>query len=130
MNLSQPGFHVILFEKYNEVADSLQFQYKLSILNLLRELESRKMKRIMIVEGLDDFLKISSESALFKVKGILNKSILQMLATQSAIIFVIKSEIVNVPDNPKISNKALSMIIPRPIDIYTYEPGYLFYPII
>ena len=129
MNLEQPGFHVILAEKYKEIAYSLKFQYQLSILNLFRYLKNGDIKKIMIVEGIDEFLNRTSDDVILKSRNLLSKSIMQMLTKQSAIIFIVKSEIVNVPDNPKISNKLLSMLIPRPIDLYTYEPGYLFYPI-
>jgi len=131
MNLGGTGFHVIYVEKYREI-DEREFPsipVDTSMVDFLRKIERGELHKFMIVKGLDDFIKSSTDDAIEQVRNILNRFIKDMLSLGASIVFVVKCEIEHIPDNPTIHGKPLAMIFPRPHDIGSMEPGYLYYPI-
>lgn len=131
MNLGGTGFHVIYVEKYREISDKdfPSIPVKTSMIDFLRKIERGEIHRFMIVKGLDDFIRSSTDEAIEQVRNILNRFIRDMLSYGSSIVFVVNCEIENIPDNPMIHGKPLALIFPRPHDIGSMEPGYLYYPI-
>lgn len=129
MNLERPGFHVIEIRKFQEVSHTLPPYQTMSIINILREIESGKLRKLVVVDGLDEFLKSSDDEAITQVRKTLNKAVADMLASEASIIFVVRSDLEGIPDSPKIHRKPLTMLFPRPHDIGSMEPGYLYYPI-
>ena len=129
MDLQRPGFHVIDIRKFREISN-LPIQYETSIINLLREIEHGKVRKLTVVDGLDVFLRNSTNEAIERARKTLNKIITEMLTIGASIVFVVKCDIDNIPDNPTVHNKPLAMIFPRPHDIGSMEPGYLYYPIV
>ena len=131
MNLGSAGFHVIHIEKFRAI-DEREFPsipVEVSMIEFLRKIEKREMHRFMIVTGLDEFMKSSTNEAIEQVRNILNRSIGDMLSVGSSIVFVITCDIERIPDNPAIHGKPLALIFPRPHDVGSMEPGYLYYPI-
>lgn len=129
MNLERPGFYVIEIRKFQEVSHTLPPYQTMSIINILREIESGKLRKLVVVDGLDEFLKSSDDEAITQVRKALNKAVADMLASEASIIFVVRSDLEGIPDSPKIHRKPLTMLFPRPHDIGSMEPGYLYYPI-
>jgi len=132
MNLARAGFHVVKLEKFREFDErNLPFTpYETSMIGFLREIKHGKLHRFTIVNGLCDFLKSSTEEAIEEVRNILNKAIEDIISVGASIVFIVNCEIDNIPDNPSIYDKSLAMMFPRPHDIASMEPGYLFYPVI
>ena len=128
MNLSRAGFHVIEIRKFREI-ENLPLLYETSIINLLREIEQRKLQKFTVVDGLDEFMRSSTEDAIEQARKILNKGITDMLTIDASLVFIVKCDIERIPDNPSVHNKPLAMMFPRPHDIGSMEPGYLYYPI-
>lgn len=127
--VQRTGFHVIEINKFREIRD-LPLPYYTSIINLLREIEQGKLQKFTVVDGLDEFMRSSTDEAIEQARKTLNKSIAKMITIGASLVFVIKSDIGKIPDNPSVYNKPLAMILPRPHDIGSMEPGYLYYPII
>lgn len=130
MDLRKVGFHVIEIQKFRKVADLPSLLQNISIISLLREIERGKLQKFSVVDGLDEFLKTSTDEAIEQARKTLNKAITDMLTIGASMVFVVKHNIYNIPDNPMICNKPLAMIFPRPHDIRSMEPGYLYYPIV
>jgi len=128
MNLSRAGFHVIEIRKFREI-ENLPLLYETSIINLLREIEQGKLQKFTVVDGLDEFMRSSTEDAIEQARKILNKGITDMLTIDASLVFTVKCDIERIPDNPSVHNKPLAMMFPRPHDIGSMEPGYLYYPI-
>ena len=129
MNLKKPGFHVITSERYKNISTDFPIK-ETSIIDLLIQIHRGKKTNIVLVHGLDSLLKDSTENALYETRKLLNEAINEMIVYEMSIIFLVKHNIDNIPDNPQIYKKPLAMVIPRPHDINFMEPGYLYYPII
>ena len=131
MNLESVGFHVIHIEKFRAIdeRDFPLIPVEVSIIELLRKIERKDIRRFMIVKGLDEFMKSSTNEAIEQVRNIFNRAITDMLSLNASFVFVVNTDIENIPDNPTIHDKPLAMIFPRPHDIGSMEPGYLYYPI-
>ena len=130
MDLWKLGFHVIETQKFREINDrDLPLLHETSIINLLRLIETRSLQKFTIVDGLDEFLKSSTDEVIEHARKILNKGIKDMITIGASLVFVVKCDIERIPDNPSVHNKPLAMIFPRPHDIGSMEPGYLYYPI-
>lgn len=132
MNLKSVGFHVIHIEKFRKTSEKdLPVGYvEVSIIELLKKIKNKDIRKCMIVKGLDAFLKDTEDNAILEARSILNKNIEDILTTGSSIVFVVNCDIEKIPDNPTIHGKPLAMIFPRPHDLGSMEPGYLYYPII
>ncbi|MBU7037416.1 MAG: hypothetical protein HXS52_05765 [Theionarchaea archaeon] len=130
MDLRKRGFHVIEGQKFGDIHDEdFTLIHKTSIINLLRLIETNSHQKLTIVEGLDRFLKYSTDEAIEQARKVLNTGITDMLAIDASLIFVVECDIERIPDNPSIHDRPLAMILPRPHDIGSMEPGYLYYPI-
>lgn len=129
MNFLKPGFHVIELKRFEEVKIFPIKPERTSILNFLRDLSHGQIDKFIIVTGLDGLLKTSTEEAIIQLRRQLGKNITNILALKSSIVFSVSCKITNVPDNPRIYSKSLSLFFPRPHDINLMEPGYLYYPV-
>lgn len=129
MDLQKAGFHVIRLQKLQEISPTLPLPYETSIVNLVREITQGKLHKLTIVNGLDDFLRGFTDDAIIQVRQTLNKAIKDMLGMGASMIFVVLADIEDIPDNPKVCQKPLAMVFPRPHSIDFMEPGYLCYPI-
>jgi len=131
MDLQRAGFHVIDIKRFRKIEEKdLPLMHDTSIINLLRDIERGKLQKFTVVDGLDEFMRSSTDEAIERARKILNKGITDMLAIDASLVFVVKCDIEKIPDNPSVHNKPLAMVFPRPHDIGSMEPGYLYYPII
>lgn len=131
MNLGGVGFHVIYVQKFREIDDRdfPSIPHEMSMIEFLRKIEHGEIHRFTIVKGLDDFVRSSTNEAIEQVRNILNRAITDMISVRASVVFVVNSEIDNIPDNPAVYGKPLALVFPRPHDIGSMEPGYLSYPI-
>lgn len=129
MNLSKAGFHVIEIRKFREIENLPLLLHDTSIINLVRDIDQNKLQKFTVVDGLDEFMRSSTEEAIEQVRESFNKGITDMLTIDASLVFVVKSDIKKIPDNPSVYDRPLAMIFPRPHDIGSMEPGYLYYPI-
>jgi hypothetical protein len=130
MDLTRCGFHVITMKRFREQSSTGLYPERKSVIGLLKDVRNRNLERLTIVEGLDDFLKTSTDEAVFQAREIFNKAIKEMITKGASIVFVVRESLENVPENPELCGKPLASIFPRPHDIGLMEPGYLCYRII
>lgn len=129
MDIEGQGFHVIEIQKYHKICNLPQ-PFTTSFFNLLKDIVQGKYRKLTIVKGLDEFLKVSDDGVIEDARKIFYKAIKDMMIIGVSIVFVVESDINNIPINPMVENKKLSLIIPKQPDMGSIEPGYLYYPIV
>lgn len=132
MNIDGIGFHVIYKQKFQELpAHALpEIVKEQSVLEFLRGLTNKNIPRFNILTGLDSFLGSSGEEVVNQVRVSLNNALKYIIEFNAVIVFVVNSLFENFPDNPSINKVPLARIFPKPLDMASIEPGYLFYRII
>jgi hypothetical protein len=94
MDLWKRGFHVIESQKFRDIEDKdLPLLHETSIVNLLRLIETSSLQKFTIVNGLDEFIKNSTDEAIEQARKILNKGITDMITIEASLVFVVRCDI-------------------------------------
>lgn len=129
MSLATPGFHVVFVERYKKLIEKQPVEGKrVSVIEFLRKTKRAEIYRRFIVDGLDEFLESSTNESLEQVRKLLNDSLDSLIAMNTTVVFVVNHKIEGMPYNLSIRSKPLALIFPRPPDLSSMRPGYVYYP--